>query len=95
MATIRTEVEFEPEDYLDEVATEDLVGELDRRKDWPGGYTTTELCKQALDILHGGRVHAAIELLEKALYPKWSSEALCQQAYDQAMVTSKVTKEAA
>lgn len=59
---------FDPEDYLDEVSTEDLIAELNQRDDKPKpDHDPTEELETALWHAQSGRKNEALLHLERAL----------------------------
>lgn len=91
--TVTAEAVIDPAEYLNDISTEDLIKEIETRGDhdtWDFEHSPlVAAAKQALDMLHGGRVRDAIELLEKTLYPKWYDEQSCREAYEEAIAPKK------
>lgn len=84
MTKIETTVEIDIEDYLDEVDTDALRAELEHRSvDFD--ETDRESLMEARRALLAGNCNEAICLLDKALFPKWSSPADCQAEYERVM----------
>jgi hypothetical protein len=87
-------IDFDPEDYLDEVSDRDLMREVKRRQEEQAKHGTvspefrtsgldtgTEVAREVLSIMRRGDIAGATALLERVAFPKWSSTASCIKAY--------------
>lgn len=75
-------IEIDVADVLDEISDDDLLDEVHTRKlSTSGEPTDREIMEEAHAALMRGKAAEARTILERILFPKWSSSRECEANY--------------